>query len=108
MINIPSISVHTLKDWQDQGKHFTLLDVRRDDEVAYAYIKGYQHIPMHLIPIRHTEIDDTYPIVIYCHHGVRSLQTAKYLAEMGFENLFNLEGGIHAWSQEIDNTVPMY
>lgn len=105
---VKQISVQTLKQWLDEGKDFTLLDVREDNEVAFAHIKGHQHIPMHLIPIRHAEIDDSKPLVIYCHHGMRSFQTGLYLNDMGFEEIFNLEGGIDAWSREIDSTIPRY
>lgn len=105
---IQQISVQTLKQWLDEGKDFTLLDVREDNEVAFASIAGHQHIPMHLIPIRHTEIDDSKPLVIYCHHGMRSYQTGLYLANMGFDDIFNVQGGIDAWSVEIDPSVPRY
>ncbi|MCQ9328855.1 rhodanese-like domain-containing protein [Pelistega suis] len=105
---IQHLTVQTLKQWRDEGKDFTLLDVRQDDEVAYAHIKGYQHIPMHLIPIRHAEINDDKPLVIYCHHGMRSYQVGLFLANMGFENIYNLQGGIDAWSKEIDPSVPLY
>lgn len=105
---IQHLTVQTLKQWRDEGKDFTLLDVRQDDEVAYANIKGHQHIPMHLIPIRHAEICDDKPLVIYCHHGMRSYQVGLFLANMGFEDVYNLQGGIDAWSKEIDSSVPLY
>ncbi|MDY3331876.1 MAG: rhodanese-like domain-containing protein [Pelistega sp.] len=103
-----NMTVQTLAQWQAEAKDFTLLDVRQDDEVAYAHIDGYQHIPMHLIPIRHGEIDDSKPLVIYCHHGMRSYQVGLFLANMGFEEVYNLQGGIDAWSKEIDSSVPLY
>lgn len=106
--SIQHIDVQTLKQWRDEGKDFTLLDVRQDDEVAYANIEGHLHIPMHLIPIRHGEIPDDRPLVIYCHHGMCSYQVGLYLANMGFENVYNVQGGIDAWSREIDHTVPLY
>lgn len=105
---IQHITVQQLKEWLTEGKDFTLLDVRQDNEISLASIPGHQHIPMHLIPIRHTEIDNHKPIVIYCHHGMRSYQTGCYLAEMGFESIFNLQGGIDAWSREIDSSIPRY
>ncbi|NOL49683.1 rhodanese-like domain-containing protein [Pelistega europaea] len=105
---IQQITVQTLKQWLDEGRDITLLDVREDNEVAFANIPGHLHIPMHLIPIRHAEIDDSKPLVIYCHHGMRSLQTGLYLTEVGFEDVYNVQGGIDAWSTEIDTSVPRY
>uniref|UniRef100_UPI00359FA028 rhodanese-like domain-containing protein n=1 Tax=Neisseria dentiae TaxID=194197 RepID=UPI00359FA028 len=51
---------------------------------------------------------DEGPIVVYCHHGVRSLHTAMYLADAGFDELYNLQGGIDAWSLQVDPAVPRY
>lgn len=96
MQTINSLSVQELKQWQNENKDFTLLDVRQADEVAYARLSNSLHIPMHLIPIRHHEIDDSRPIVIYCHHGIRSHNVALFLAQAGFEDLYNLHGGIES------------
>ena len=64
---------------------------------------------MNLIPLRQNELpDDDLPIVVYCHHGIRSLHTAMYLADAGFENLFNLQGGIDAWALQVDGTMARY
>ena len=107
-MSIQQLSVHTLLEWINEKKPFILLDVREDHEVAYAHIPGHQHIPMHLLPIRHHELEDDKPIVVYCHHGMRSYQSGLYLHHLGFEDVFNLEGGIDAWSLNIDPTVPRY
>lgn len=85
-----------------------LLDVREDAELAICSLKDCIHIPMNMIPLRQNELPDDCPIVLYCHHGIRSLHTAMYLSEAGFENLYNLKGGIDAWSVEIDPVVPRY
>ena len=69
MQEIHNLSVRELKQWQEQKKEFILLDVRNQDEVDYVKLDNSQHIPMNLIPIRHNEIDDDKPLVIYCHHG---------------------------------------
>ncbi|MDD1612848.1 MAG: rhodanese, partial [Methylococcaceae bacterium] len=60
------------------------------------------------IPQRIDEIDPEREIVLICHHGVRSLQAATYLAHQGFSNISNLAGGIDAWSLNCDNSVPRY
>ncbi len=85
-----------------------LLDIREEEEVAFNHIPGYTHIPMNLIPLRQNELPDDRPIVLYCHHGIRSQHAALYLANAGFEQLYNLKGGIDAWSLEVDPNVPRY
>lgn len=97
-----------LHQWQQQGRDFLLLDVREDDEVRLVSLPGHIHIPMNLIPLRHNELPDTRPIVVYCHHGRRSLQVALFLQQVGFEDLYNLDGGIEDWAQQIDPTLPRY
>ncbi|MDO5638387.1 MAG: rhodanese-like domain-containing protein [Neisseria sp.] len=107
-MNIPQLSPAALKQWLDEGRPITLLDVREDEEVAFCALPGHMHIPMNLIPLRQNELPDENPIVVYCHHGMRSLYSAMYLAEAGFEDVYNLQGGIDAWSQQIDPNVPRY
>jgi rhodanese-related sulfurtransferase len=85
-----------------------LIDVREPWEFQLASIAGSTHLPMGEIPSRIQEIDSTHPTVVICHHGVRSLQVVAYLERQGFENLHNLQGGIDAWSREVDPTVPFY
>lgn len=85
-----------------------LLDVREAWEVEIAAIPGSQTIPMHEIPERLDEIPRERPIVCICHHGVRSLQVAHYLARQGYSPLFNLTGGIDAWAREVDPACPTY
>lgn len=85
-----------------------LLDVREEDEVRLCALPGSLHIPMNLIPLRHNELPDDVPIIVYCHHGIRSLNVARYLAHVGFENVANLQGGIDAWAHQIDPTMARY
>jgi hypothetical protein len=85
-----------------------LLDVREEDEVRLCALAGSLHIPMNLIPLRHNELPDDIPIIVYCHHGIRSLNVARYLAHVGFENVANLQGGIDAWARQIDPSLPRY
>jgi len=85
-----------------------LLDVREEDEVRLCALQGSLHIPMNLIPLRHNELPDDVPIIVYCHHGIRSLNVARYLAHVGFENVANLQGGIDAWARQIDPTMARY
>ena len=85
-----------------------LLDVREEDEVRLCALPGSLHIPMNLIPLRHNELPDDIPIIVYCHHGIRSLNVARYLAHVGFENVANLQGGIDAWARQIDPSLSRY
>mgnify|MGYP001010954326 FL=1 len=85
-----------------------LLDVREEDEVRLCALPGSLHIPMNLIPLRHNELPDDVPIIVYCHHGIRSLNVARYLAHVGFEHVANLQGGIDAWARQIDPTMARY
>ena len=63
---------------------------------------------MNSIPDSVDQIPKDKPVVIMCHHGNRSAQVAYWLQMQGWNNLFNLEGGIHRWSQEVDPKVPVY
>lgn len=90
------------------GRQLTLLDVREPWECEIAQIPGSKVIPLGDLPTRYLELepDDTY--VTICHHGVRSMHAALFLANQGFENLHNLKGGIDAYSAEADPSVPRY
>lgn len=102
------ITVHTLAQWLAAGKDLILLDVREPFELAHAALPHTHHIPMAQIPMRQNELPDGIPIVVMCHHGVRSFQVGLFLERAGFEDIYNLEGGIDAWSQHIDPAVARY
>ena len=91
-----------------QAEPPVVLDVREPWEVATASLAGSVAIPMHEITTRLSELSDTRPIVCLCHHGMRSLQVAMFLERNGFETVYNLAGGINAWSFDVDPTVPTY
>ena len=107
-MHIPHPSPAELQRWRQDGKAFLLLDVRTDEETAVCALPDSVHIPMNLIPLRSNELPDGLPIVVYCHHGIRSLHTAMYLADAGFETLYNLQGGIDAWAAQIDENMARY
>ncbi len=107
-MHIPQLSPAELQRWRQDGKAFLLLDVRTDEETAVCTLPDSVHIPMNLIPLRSNELSDGLPIVVYCHHGIRSLHTAMYLADAGFETLYNLQGGIDAWAAQIDENMARY
>jgi rhodanese-related sulfurtransferase len=92
-----------------------VLDVREPWELQTASVKedGFRlvHIPMREIPTRLAELQEagvSQPIACLCHHGMRSLQVANYLMQSGFTEVVNLQGGINAWSQQVDAAVPLY
>ncbi|MFC5520931.1 rhodanese-like domain-containing protein [Polaromonas jejuensis] len=93
-----------------------VLDVREPWELQTASVRaeGFTlvHIPMREIPARLAELQQLHgadhPIACLCHHGMRSLQVANYLAQSGFSEVVNLQGGIDAWSQQVDPLVPLY
>ncbi|MBL6712120.1 rhodanese [bacterium] len=87
-----------------------LLDCRRPDEHAIAQIEGSLLIPMQEIAERLAEIEDwrQKPLVVHCHHGMRSLRVVEFLREKGFSTAQSLTGGIDAWSLEVDADVPRY
>lgn len=106
---IQNLTVIELSLWLKQDRpQPLLLDVREDNEVAICALSGSQHIPMNLIPMHQNQLPDDRPIVIYCHHGRRSLSVAQFLANVGFSNLYNLTGGIDAWALDVDATLPRY
>ena len=93
-------------------KQPVLLDVREPWEVQTASfsLPGVRsvHIPMNEIPARLGELDPAQPVLSLCHHGMRSMQVAVFLERQGFAQVFNVAGGIDAWSREVDASVPLY
>jgi rhodanese-related sulfurtransferase len=89
-----------------------LLDVREPWEVEIASIRidGLHtlHIPMNAVPQRLAELDAAQPVVCICHHGMRSAQVVAFLERQGFDAVYNLAGGIAAWSEQVDTSVPGY
>ena len=107
-MSIVQLTPQQVQDGLQKQSAPLLLDVREEDEVRLCALPGSLHIPMNLIPLRHNELPDDVPIIIYCHHGIRSLNVARYLAHVGFENVANLQGGIDAWARQIDPSLPRY
>jgi rhodanese-related sulfurtransferase len=102
------ITVAELAQLRTAGETLTLLDVREPWEVATAAIEGSVNIPMGELPARANELDPDKYIVVFCHHGARSLSVTAWMRREGFENVQSMAGGIDQWSREIDNAVPMY
>src|SRR5438067_883067 len=105
---VPTISVHDVKRKMDAREAFQLIDVRETFEYEIARIDGAKLIPLGEIADRADELPREQLIVVHCHSGQRSAQAVRLLRQRGFANVYNLEGGIDAWSDQIDPTVPKY
>jgi len=101
------ISPMALNQLIEIGESFDLIDVRTEEEHNLVNIGG-KLIPLDELEERTTEIDNQRKTVIYCHHGIRSQNAVDFLRKVGFKNVINLEGGIHAWSMEVDEDVRTY
>ena len=105
---IPGISPHELKRRMDAGERFELIDVREPFEYEIARIEGAKLIPLGEIAERLGELEREQPIIVHCHSGMRSAQAVRLLQQRGFAKVYNLEGGIDAWSDQVDPNVPKY
>jgi sulfur-carrier protein adenylyltransferase/sulfurtransferase len=104
---IPQISPTELKQRLDAGEDVIVLDVREQFEYQIANIGG-RLIPLNEVPQRLGEIERDREIVIHCKSGGRSQRAAEFLAQQGYTKVSNLAGGITAWSNEVDPSVPKY
>lgn len=104
------ISPLELSDWladPQRGKP-VLIDVREPWEYEICHIDGARLLPMQTVPVRLAELDPEADTVVICHHGGRSMQVAMFLAQRGFERLYNLAGGVAGWSRLVDPAMPQY
>ena len=109
------ISPSQFKDWLQEAASLgepLVLDVRETWECQLASIApegcDVMIMPMQTVPARLTELDKDRPIACLCHHGGRSMQVGAFLERQGFTQITNISGGIHAWSSEVDPSVPVY
>jgi len=102
------IDSRTLSARLQAGERLHLLDVRQPWEHQQAALSDSQLIPLGQLSARVAELPAEVPIVVYCHHGIRSQTAAEILARQGFHDVYSLDGGIDAWSIEIDPSVPRY
>lgn len=105
---VRSISVRELKQKMDAREPLTLVDVREPWEYDVAQISGSLLLPLGELEERLTELPRDGIVVMQCHSGMRSEEGARLLQKAGFANVYNLEGGIEAWSRDVDPTVPRY
>lgn len=108
-MNVPEITVQELARRQERGEPVHLLDVREPWERALAALPGGELVPLGSLGARvgELEVPEAALVVVYCHHGMRSLSGAAILREAGIDAV-SLRGGIDAWSAHIDSLVPRY
>jgi molybdopterin/thiamine biosynthesis adenylyltransferase/rhodanese-related sulfurtransferase len=106
--HVPHISAAELKAKLDRRDKFVLVDVREPYEYDICRIPGSRLIPLGQLPARMSELDSADEIVLQCKSGARSARALKLLQEAGFGKLWNVEGGIAAWADEVDPSVPKY
>ncbi len=107
-MDVPTISPDELKAKLDRKDKFVLVDVREPYEYEICSIPGSKLIPLGELPARLSELDSADDIVLHCKVGGRSAKALRVLQEAGFRKLNNLKGGIAAWSEEVDPSVPKY
>ena len=93
----------------DAGEEFSLIDVREPEEHLICHLPHATLIPMRDVPQQFGLLQDASPpVIVYCHHGVRSLKVIAWLREQGLTECQSMSGGIDAWSREVDPAVPRY
>jgi len=108
MPKVPEITCRDLKKKIDARKPFALIDVREPHEFQISRIPGSTLIPLGDVPKRWQEIPSDQEIILHCKAGVRSAKALIFLRQQGYKNLLNLKGGIDAWSEEVDPSLPRY
>jgi len=107
MSQVKEITVQQLKEWKDAEKDFQLIDVRESHEYEFVNLGG-DLIPLADIIAQSDKVKKEVDVVVHCRSGARSANAIMYLQDMGFNNLLNLKGGILAYAQEIDPSLPQY
>ncbi len=104
-----NLTVEKLKAMMERQQPFFLLDVRQPHEHELCRIEPtHALIPLNELPDHLDELDPNALIVIYCRTGNRSLHAAHFLRQQGFEQVYNLAGGIHQWGRKFDPGIPLY
>jgi molybdopterin/thiamine biosynthesis adenylyltransferase/rhodanese-related sulfurtransferase len=108
-VNPDEVTVQDMKEALGNPKRgIKVIDVREPDEYAIAHVDGVPLLPLSVLPQRFVELDPNQRYYLHCKGGVRSLKALKFLREQGFKHVKSVKGGITAWSEEIDPSVPKY
>ena len=104
------ITVQEVKAKLDAGEPVHLVDVREQQEVALCALPDSEHIPMMslFLGVKKTAAAQDAEIVVYCHHGIRSLEAMQFLKTQGFENVKSMAGGIEAWATTVEPGMTRY
>lgn len=105
-----NINANELAGWLDDESRVSplLLDVREPWEYQLCHIDGSRTMPMDTVPANVEQLEKDTPIVCICHHGMRSMQVARFLEQQGFTDVINLTGGVDAWAAQVDRDMPTY
>ncbi|CAL1521591.1 HesA/MoeB/ThiF family protein [Chitinophaga sp. MM2321] len=106
--SVQSLSVEQLQEWLQKEDGLMLLDVREDDEWEICHIPEAVHIPMGQVLHRIAALQPEAPVAVLCHYGMRSRAVGQRLVELGFKQVYNVEGGINAWARAIDDEMQTY
>ncbi len=106
--SVNSLSPNDIKAVIETSPGCVLLDVRQAWEYDHAKIAGSTLIPLHELPSQIEQLNLDAKTICICHHGMRSLQAAHFLLNSGFKEIYNLDGGIDAWSLNVDPSIPRY
>ncbi len=104
---VPEVTPREVKTRMDRGDDLFILDVREPHEYQICNLRGYL-IPLGELPRRVHELDSSREIVAHCRSGKRSAEAVEFLRQAGFRKIWNLKGGILAWSDEVDPLLPKY
>ena len=105
---VPEITAPEVKKMMDERKPFVLVDVREPHEFQICRIPGSTLIPLGDVPKRMHELSSADEIVVHCRSGIRSAQAVELLMKAGFRKIHNLKGGVLAWADQVDPTMPKY
>lgn len=98
MSSINEIEVTELAQLKEKGETIRVIDIRQPAELSSGIIPGAEALPMHIIPLRINEFKRDEKLIMVCRSGGRSAQACMYLQQQGYENVFNLRGGMMAWA----------
>jgi rhodanese-related sulfurtransferase len=107
-VDYETVSPVELDERLKRGEQLLVIDVREPEEYQIAHIEGARLLPLSRFPEWAETLSPDDEIVFMCHHGIRSAQVCAFLARQGFKRLYNLAGGIDAWSCDVDPSVTRY
>lgn len=102
------IDVHALADMRSDGIAHTVLDIREPFEIAICALADSVSVAMQEVPQQLEALPRENPLIVVCHHGARSAMVTEFLRSSGFDNAWNLAGGIDAWAALVEPDMPRY